>query len=459
MVRIQEIQIKDFKNVENGIIKFPNKKANGDFLNAAEVIGIYGQNGSGKTAVVEAFTILKEILCGNKMPKNMSDYVMKDKKRCELDIVFYVELSNKKYFFKYYCMIGENTEGKSSILKEEISYKEFRGKKWTGSFKTLFSVESNTTEEDSFDFTFHPFELTKSNMENYIQSIVDAKMAEKESRSFIFSKDFNKTLSEAEDSNFIKNFIKDIQNFARIGLFIVANNQLGLISGNILIPLNIFLKEEKNTHQGTIPIQMQGSSILPIRMYEVVEKVIENMNIVLNNLVPNLRIVIEKFGREMDKDSKEVMRFQLMSSRNDKKIPFEYESEGIKKIVSILSMLIVTYNNPSFTLIIDEFDAGIYEYLFGEILDIMSTSGKGQLLFTSHNLRPLEVLNPNNIRFTTTDPKNKYIKMVDVKQNNNLRNKYMRSIKLGGDKYSLYEETRDYKIKRAFRAAWNDING
>ena len=121
-------------------------------------------------------------------------------------------------------------------------------------------------------------------------------------------------------------------------------------------------------------------------------------------------------------------------------------------------MLIVTYNNPSFTLIIDEFDAGIYEHLFGEILDIMSTSGKGQLLFTSHNLRPLEVLHPSNIRFTTTDPKNKYVKMKDVKQNNNLRDKYMRNIVLGGDDYSLYEETRDYKIKRAFRMAWNDLN-
>ena len=57
MVRIQEIQIKDFKNVEHGIIKFPNKKSSGDFLNSAEVVGVYGQNGSGKTAIVEAFKI------------------------------------------------------------------------------------------------------------------------------------------------------------------------------------------------------------------------------------------------------------------------------------------------------------------------------------------------------------------------------------------------------------------
>lgn len=33
-------------------------------------------------------------------------------------------------------------------------------------------------------------------------------------------------------------------------------------------------------------------------------------------------------------------------------------------------------------------------------------TGKGQLLFTSHNMRPLEVLDNTNIYFTTTNPEN-----------------------------------------------------
>ena len=48
--------------------------------------------------------------------------------------------------------------------------------------------------------------------------------------------------------------------------------------------------------------------------------------------------------------------------------------------------------------------------------------------------------------------------MKNVKQNNNLRDTYMRNIILGNDDIPLYEETRDYKIKRAFRLAWNDVN-
>ena len=91
MIRIQEIQIEDFKNVEHGIIKFPNKKLSGDFLNSAEVVGVYGQNGSGKTAIVEAFKILKDILSGSSIPGNISDYIMQGKESCKFNLTFYIE--------------------------------------------------------------------------------------------------------------------------------------------------------------------------------------------------------------------------------------------------------------------------------------------------------------------------------------------------------------------------------
>lgn len=35
------------------------------------------------------------------------------------------------------------------------------------------------------------------------------------------------------------------------------------------------------------------------------------------------------------------------------------------------------YNNPSITVVIDELDSGIFEYLLGEILKIISEKGQG----------------------------------------------------------------------------------
>ena len=124
------------------------------------------------------------------------------------------------------------------------------------------------------------------------------------------------------------------------------------------------------------------------------------------------------------------------------------------KIVSIiLSAMISMYNNPSVCMVVDELDSGIYEYLLGEILSVIETGGKGQLMFTSHNLRPLEVLNKDSIYFTTVNEKNRYIRFANVKESNNLRSMYIRSIMLGGQSEILYNETDKLEIRRAFKMA------
>ena len=142
-----------------------------------------------------------------------------------------------------------------------------------------------------------------------------------------------------------------------------------------------------------------------------------------------------------------------MSERNGKEIPLKYESEGIKKIVSILQLLIVVYNSDSITLAVDELDAGIFEYLLGELLKVISEKGKGQLIFTSHNLRPLETIDKCFIAFTTVNPDNRYIRFINVKGNNNLRDFYYRDITLGEQTEPVYEPTNNYEIMLAFKEA------
>ena len=146
-------------------------------------------------------------------------------------------------------------------------------------------------------------------------------------------------------------------------------------------------------------------------------------------------------------------RIQLVSNKNSKEIPLRYESEGIKKLVSVLQLLIVVYNKPSITVAVDELDSGIFEYLLGEMLRILSEKGRGQLIFTSHNLRPLETIDKGFIAFTTTNYKNRYIRMSNVKTSNNLRDFYYRDIILGEQSESVYEPTNNSEIALAFREA------
>lgn len=148
-----------------------------------------------------------------------------------------------------------------------------------------------------------------------------------------------------------------------------------------------------------------------------------------------------------------------MSKReNISEIPIRMESAGIIKLISILNALILAFGNPSICLAIDELDAGIFEYMLGELLDIFNKSAKGQLIFTSHNLRALEMLDKENIMFSTVNPMNRYIHMKNVRETNNMRNLYIRSITLGGQDEVIYEETDSLKIARAFRKAGRGIH-
>ena len=107
----------------------------------------------------------------------------------------------------------------------------------------------------------------------------------------------------------------------------------------------------------------------------------------------------------------------------------------------------------------DELDCGIYEYLLGDLLVLMKNDAKGQLFFTSHNLRPLEVLENDSLTFTTANPKNRYLRPFSVKNTRNTRLCYLRAVVLGGKQENLYEETSLYDISAALRRIRRAFDG
>ena len=192
---------------------------------------------------------------------------------------------------------------------------------------------------------------------------------------------------------------------------------------------------------------------------KLLHAIVDQINTVLYTIIPGMSIDVKDYGKQAMDSGEEGWKVELMSVRDGKKaIPIRMESEGIIKIVSILNALIQAFGNPSICLVIDELDAGIFEYMLGELLDIFEKSAKGQLIFTSHNLRALEMLNKESIMFSTVNPNNRYIHMKNVKDTNNLRSMYIRSITLGGQGEIIYEETDSLKIARAFRKAGRSLH-
>ncbi len=147
------------------------------------------------------------------------------------------------------------------------------------------------------------------------------------------------------------------------------------------------------------------------------------------------------------------LKLMVVEYEDENGTPLLYLSEGIKKFILWIDGLIRFYNNPDCLCVIDEFDSGIFEYLLGELLLALNKGGKGQLFFTSHNLRPLEVLPKEKIYFTTTNPYNRYIQLKNIKSNHNLRDRYLQAVMLGGQKEELYCPTNLLQLSSAFYKA------
>lgn len=463
IVRISEITINNFKNIAHSSISFDNQRKK----YKASVLGLYGQNGSGKTALIDCISLLKLLLSGNKVPQKFADYIMVSCEYSSIKYSFNIECLNTQtsYFATYELKM------KKELDTENLNFENFNH--MNPKYKVIIYDEvlscsyCDSNEKNNFkpiidtskksDYAFEPrnrFEGLIGKEKNIISEVNAYKtIALHTSRSFIFSKELLTSIRNNESGELkYKTLLEALIYYGNFGLFVFNTSNTGLISMNAL-PLSFRINEEKLGAIGNLTIKLDGTTLIPQEGIEIVKKVIKNMNIVLKQIIPGLVIDVYETGKEVLPNNLVGSRIHLVSKKDGKEIPLKYESEGIKKIISILQLLIVLYNNSTITVAIDELDSGVFEYLLGEILKIISEKGKGQLIFTSHNLRPLETIDKGFIAFTTTNPNNRYIRFSNVKTNNNLRDFYYRDIILGEQNECVYEKTNNFEIALAFKEA------
>ncbi|WP_455537630.1 AAA family ATPase [Terrisporobacter sp.] len=478
IIKLKSVELENFKNTKYGKLEFKEHKSSGKISN---ILGIYGQNGSGKTSVINSLYLLKMAISGQSLNPSFCNLISCDENFAGLNFEFRIndKQGDYKVFYKFemrkiyrngtfdetmnfmqppttYDFNGNSYNNRDiavEIFREKLSYSKFEDNQWR---KSITIVDYNM---DDNDYTFRPIKNYKeaaNSTEKKVGFGVAKGLSKENSTSFIFSpKTFSLLLK-----SFVKNSTENckiitlIRNFALFNIFVIQNDEFGAISSNKMIPLSFMLENKNVNMRGNIGLNLFDISLIDINKLETVKKILEQINVVLNTLIPKLKIEIKNYGKETLDNARDAFKVELLSVKNNRKIPLKYESEGIKKIVSILSVLIGMYNNENILVAVDELDAGIFEYLLGEILEILSKSAKGQLIFTSHNLRALEKLNKELVIFTTTNENNRYISLSNAKVSSNLRDFYYRGIMLGGHKEELYDETNKYEISYAFRKAW-----
>ena len=457
IVRLSSLKILNIKNVRAGQIVMPNTCQKHLTYKTAEVLGLYGQNGSGKTAVIDTLYYLQKIMIGSTLDEEVADYIDAASDQAEIIADFNIFIETIIYEVSYRIILQRSGDG-ANIVRETLSCAI--NKNDSRSNKTVFidyqrsQLEHAIAPKKRFD------EVVETNAENKTDLIVARKIAEKSNCSYIFGEGSREIFCRDYENHFkhYSEVIKALFQFALKDLFVIRNTHSGVISANFLLPMAFRIEQKEIRMKGDFAVPLTEPVVLNEERKKILDMIVEQINMVLFTIIPGMKIDVYHYGMQLTDSGENGYRVELVSVReNMPPIPIRMESEGIIKIISILNALIQAFGNPSICLAVDELDAGIFEYMLGELLDIFHKSAKGQLIFTSHNLRALEMLDKDNIMFSTVNPERRYIRMKNVKASNNLRDTYIRGITLGGQDEVIYEETDSLRIARAFRKAGRTI--
>ena len=459
-VRINKIELTNFKGVKHGELELNGYKEFIPFDTKSDILGLYGQNGSGKSSVVDALDVIKGLLCGYKLAdSNVSfidvdsdysiikvefDFQFRDGRRTP--VIYSVKMSKgEKCDTKTDEEYDEQTQEYCVHISDETLHTNIYG---DNTIKRSHPIV-NTTDELFCGVTAAKYFFGEKYDSIKEELIYLKRKSYEDGRSFVFNPKLAELLHSTGIISSYTEILVELYIYATSFLHIVGTSSSGLVQLGGVIPLFLpFLPR---------PLLLAHNQPVPAEFDEHIKKAFEQINTVVGSLIPDLQLSIKTIPTTL-KNGKPGITVNILSIRENNKnaFPFEYESDGIIKIVCILADYIVAFNQGSTTLVVDEFDSCVFEYLLGELLQIFESAGKGQFIFTSHNLRPLEVIDKKFIRFTTTDPYDRYYKLPNVSGTNNLRDLYLRSIQIGGQDVEIYRKTKSFMMIKALKKAGED---
>ncbi len=429
------VKAKNFKSLKD--IEFNLNKTK---TKTNQFIAIYGENGSGKTNIVELFKFLQQLVTTrttditmNTIPKEFWEYQRKKE----------ITPSTKNFWqsffsFREYRMIGENEPTEieygfkindidgfyyikfdDEIIEEKLYYMAEKQRAY------LFKIDKFQSRINKF-LNDNIFVNAKYNEE--LKESIDKYWGR---YSFLSLLQFETTEKNKEYIN--KNISKNILQIIEYILSMTVNVDKVL---SVTMRNNVIKRRKLNYVQ---------SGYINKDKLEDLKKYKNILNIFFTQAYADIKEVKYRI-KEVEDQIRYRLCFDKMIGGQIRQIPYNLESEGTRRVLNQFNTLIGALMGE--TVILDEIDNGIHDVLMKNIIMSIKDEITGQLIITTHNTLLLEILPKENIYILSTDYNgNKTINCIKeygVQKNNNARDLYFKGV-FGGIPNTSYIDFEEIK--------------
>ena len=356
-------KVNGIKNIEKEIeINFYNKTLKRFNPCGSNVKGIFGPNGIGKTSIIKGMDILRKVSLNDNYLTNDFNIIILDKiinkkiEKAKLEVEFLVIKNKKKYRYIHSITIARTSTKEIKILNEKIIKKDPN----TDQILWKILIENGIIKNDSIhkgDLKAQIIDVTKNLLEKRsVVNIVKSSLLEStdlENIYYFYKKLYIKL--DRGDSHFTYALLDNILK-APMKDEVPFNNSIG--NYDMTIPKNSL---------------------------EVFEDYLKRMTKFLKIFKSNLKnIEYEK------KEDEEYYYINILFVYNNYKVDYEFESMGIKNLFSLFTYFRALSDDE--VVVIDEIDTSIHDIYLNKLIEFFAVDGKGQLVFTAHNITLLQTL-------------------------------------------------------------------
>lgn len=379
------LKLSGIKNIENEVsIDFYKKSIGKDFsVDGYNVKAIYGENGSGKTAIVSAVNLVK-LLCLEE------DYLSDASNQRYLNEIINKKTQAFSCSFEFVHLTGDIVE---SVYSYSIRIEKLTSGKYGISYENL-SKRSRTATFYSTIYECCDRELKSIQCSDESKEVFKIKTANLLEKSTFLSLSF-KLLPLTPDSGVTDDLLTAFFWSLSIRCYMDASDQHDLY----------FLSETIRELKDADKVLNDFETYAGVRDRQVLkplfgeyERRVRQLEGFLKLFKTDLvKIEIEK------KENVEYYDCSLVMKYPEYSVDKEFESTGIKKLIDLFDYLNAAAEGA--IVFIDEMDANINDIYLCKLIEFFMEYGEGQLCFTTHNTSPMSVLrrNKKSIDFLSND--------------------------------------------------------